>query len=159
VCFFFEACVKALGGDRKSGHSVAKFVLNQLAKRANELGVSVHQAGLSAAQVAGVLELRETGSLGAQNIESLVGHLAGTDLNAASTAQKHALLTVKDDAALDRWIDQAIAANAQAAADVKAGKTAAIGRLVGAVMKLAGGTVDAKSVNEGILRKLQGGGA
>ncbi len=159
VCYFFEACVTQLGGDRKSGHSVAKFLLNQMAKRANELGVSVHQAGLSAEQVAGVVQLRESGSLGAHNVEGLVGHLAGTNLAAGATAQAHSLLTVKDDAALERWIDQAIAANAQAAADVKAGKTAAIGRLVGAVMKLAGGTVDAKSVNEGILRKLQGGGA
>jgi aspartyl-tRNA(Asn)/glutamyl-tRNA(Gln) amidotransferase subunit B len=64
---------------------------------------------------------------------------------------------VRDDAALDGWIDQAIAANEQAAADVRAGKMAAIGRIVGSVMKLAGGKVDAKTVNERIVSRLQGG--
>jgi Asp-tRNA(Asn)/Glu-tRNA(Gln) amidotransferase B subunit len=33
----------------------------------------------------------------------------------------------------------------------------AIGRIVGAVMKLAGGTVDAKTVNERIVSKLREG--
>lgn len=161
VCNFFEGVVKALGGGRKPGFAAAKFVLNQLAKRANEMGVAVHDAGLAPAQVAGVIALREAGSLGAQNVDALVGHLAsaGSGATAESVAQQHALLTVRDDAALERWIDEAVAANPQAAADVRAGKSAAIGRLVGAVMKLAGGKVDAKSVNEGLMRRLQGGGA
>jgi Asp-tRNA(Asn)/Glu-tRNA(Gln) amidotransferase B subunit len=54
-------------------------------------------------------------------------------------------------------VDQAIAANAQASADVRAGKMAAIGRIVGAVMKLAGGKADAKTVNERILARLKEG--
>ncbi len=41
--------------------------------------------------------------------------------------------------------------------DVRAGKMAAIGRIVGAAMKLAGGKADAKTVNEAIRRRLQGG--
>ncbi|MFM7799671.1 MAG: Asp-tRNA(Asn)/Glu-tRNA(Gln) amidotransferase GatCAB subunit B, partial [Planctomycetota bacterium] len=72
-----------------------------------------------------------------------------------SAAEAAGLLVVRDDAALDAWVDQAIAANAQAAADVRAGKMAAIGRIVGAVMKLAGGTVDAKTVNERIVARLR----
>jgi Asp-tRNA(Asn)/Glu-tRNA(Gln) amidotransferase B subunit len=39
---------------------------------------------------------------------------------------------------------------------VRAGKGAAIGRIVGAVMKLAGGKADAKTVNERIMRRLGG---
>ncbi|MFO0783261.1 MAG: Asp-tRNA(Asn)/Glu-tRNA(Gln) amidotransferase subunit GatB [Phycisphaerales bacterium] len=157
-CLFFDAVVAALGGGKKAGFAAGKFLLNQLAKRANELGVELHQAGLAPAQVAGVIALRENGSLGAQNVDALVGHLAGTTLEARAAAEQHGLLTVRDDAALDRWIDEAVAANAQAAADVRAGKTAAMGRIVGAVMKLAGGKVDAKAVNAAILKKLQGGG-
>ena len=43
------------------------------------------------------------------------------------------------------WVDAALAANEAAANDVRSGKMAAIGRIVGAVMKLSGGKVDAKS--------------
>jgi aspartyl-tRNA(Asn)/glutamyl-tRNA(Gln) amidotransferase subunit B len=70
-------------------------------------------------------------------------------------AERHGLLQVRDDAALERWCDEAIAAQPQAAADVRAGKMAAIGRVVGAVMKASGGKADAKTVNEMLLRKLK----
>ena len=156
-CLFFESCVAELGGGAKAGYAAGKFLLNQLAKRANELGCGLHAAGLTAKQVAGIVTLRESGALGAQNVDALVAAIAGTPDDAKAAAEKAGLLVVRDDAALDGWIDQAIAANEQAAADVRAGKMAAIGRIVGAVMKLAGGKVDAKTVNERIVSRLQGG--
>ncbi|MBL9140548.1 MAG: hypothetical protein JNK53_01665, partial [Phycisphaerae bacterium] len=157
-CMYFEAVVAALGGGKKAGYAAGKFLLNQLAKRANELGTELHENGVSAAQAAAVIALREEGALGAQNVDALLQHLAGTDAEARTAAEKHGLLMVRDDAALKRWISEAIAANPQAAADVRAGKDAAIGRIVGAVMKLAGGQADAKSVNAGIRSALQKGG-
>ena len=156
-CIFFEACVAELGGTAKAGYAAGKFLLNQLAKRANELGMGLHAAGVTAKQVAGIVSLRESGALGAQNVDALVAAIAGTTDDAKAAAEKAGLLVVRDDAALDGWIDQAIAANEQAAADVRAGKMAAIGRIVGSVMKLAGGKVDAKTVNERIVSRLQGG--
>ena len=156
-CIFFESCVAELGGTAKAGYAAGKFLLNQLAKRANELGMGLHAAGVTAKQVAGIVSLRESGALGAQNVDALVAVIAGTTDDAKAAAEKAGLLVVRDDAALDGWIDQAIAANEQAAADVRAGKMAAIGRIVGSVMKLAGGTVDAKTVNERIVSRLQGG--
>ena len=156
-CIFFESCVAELGGTAKAGYAAGKFLLNQLAKRANELGCGLHAAGLTAKQVAGIVNLRESGALGAQNVDALVAAIAGTPDDAKAAAEEAGLLVVRDDAALDGWIDQAIAANEQAAADVRAGKMAAIGRIVGSVMKLAGGKVDAKTVNERIVSRLQGG--
>ena len=156
-CHFFEACVAELGGTAKAGYAAGKFLLNQLGKRANEQGVGLHRAGLSPQQVAGIVTLRESGSLGAQNVDALVNALAGSSDTAADAAARAGLLVVRDDAALDGWIAQAVAANAQAADDVRAGKMNAIGRIVGAVMKLAGGAVDAKTVNERIVSKLREG--
>ncbi|MBX3379575.1 MAG: Asp-tRNA(Asn)/Glu-tRNA(Gln) amidotransferase subunit GatB [Phycisphaeraceae bacterium] len=72
-------------------------------------------------------------------------------------ATERGMVTVRDDAAMDRWVEQAIAENEQAAADVRAGKIAAIGRLVGAAMKHSGGSGDAKSLREAILAKLGAG--
>ena len=72
-------------------------------------------------------------------------------------AQSRNMLTVRDDAVMSKWVDQAIAENAQAAADVKAGKLAAVGRLVGAAMKHSGGSGDAKTLREAILARLSAG--
>ncbi|MBM4113822.1 MAG: Asp-tRNA(Asn)/Glu-tRNA(Gln) amidotransferase GatCAB subunit B, partial [Phycisphaerae bacterium] len=68
------------------------------------------------------------------------------------------LIQVRDEGQLDAWVDAAIKAQPQAAADVASGKMAAIGRLVGHVMKLSGGKADAKAVNEKLTAKLRGGG-
>ncbi len=72
-------------------------------------------------------------------------------------ARERGLLIVRDDAALSRWCDEVIAKNEKVAADVRGGKVAAIGRLVGEVVKLAGAEgqkVDAKVVREALAKKL-----
>jgi aspartyl-tRNA(Asn)/glutamyl-tRNA(Gln) amidotransferase subunit B len=46
------------------------------------------------------------------------------------------------------WVKEAIAANPKAAADVKGGKEAAVGSIVGAVMKLSRGKANPALVNK-----------
>ena len=67
------------------------------------------------------------------------------------------LIIEVDLGALDTWIDQVIKANEKAVEDVRAGKLQAAGRLVGEVMKLAGGKADAKSVRDALLAKITSG--
>ena len=91
------------------------------------------------------------------------GETKGGDRGARSAADVEALakqrglLIVRDDAALERWCDEVIARNEKVAADVRGGKQAAVGRLVGEVMKLAAGGADAKAVREALLKKLGAG--
>ena len=66
---------------------------------------------------------------------------------------------VSDTGALAASVDQAIAANPEAAAKVRDGKVAAAGVLVGAVMKATRGQADAKTVRELILAKLEQSGS
>ncbi|MFM7051590.1 MAG: hypothetical protein ACKOYN_05580, partial [Planctomycetota bacterium] len=160
TCFFFEECVQgalasgAFKSDKDAGYAAGKLVLNIGAKHANERGAGVHAVGISAAQVAGILALREQGAVGPQSVDPLFGALCGEAGDAKSVAERMAFIVVRDEGQLNAWVDAAIAANEQAAADVRAGKAAAIGRIVGAVMKLSGGKVDAKSVNDAIRARL-----
>lgn len=150
----FEATVEALpSGD---GTAVAKLLLNQCAKRANEAGCGIHELGIDPGQISGIVELREAEELGAQNIDPLLALLAESGEPARAVAESAGMLVVLDDSQLDTWCDEAIAANEQAADDVRAGKMAAIGRLVGHVMKASGGSVDAKSVQARLREKLTG---
>ncbi|HYE02886.1 MAG TPA: Asp-tRNA(Asn)/Glu-tRNA(Gln) amidotransferase subunit GatB [Phycisphaerales bacterium] len=63
-------------------------------------------------------------------------------------------MIVRDDGALAGWIERAIAENPKVADDVRGGKLAAAGRLVGVVMKLSAGTADAKAVRAKVLGAL-----
>jgi aspartyl-tRNA(Asn)/glutamyl-tRNA(Gln) amidotransferase subunit B len=163
TCRYFEECVaaaRAAGAaksEKDAGYATGKLLLNTVAKHANERGVELSALGLAPAQIAGILALREAGAIGPQAVDPLIGGLlAETGAEPKSVAEKLGLVVVRDEGQLNAWVDAAIAANEAAANDVRSGKMAAIGRIVGAVMKLSGGKVDAKSVNEAILRKLQG---
>jgi aspartyl-tRNA(Asn)/glutamyl-tRNA(Gln) amidotransferase subunit B len=61
---------------------------------------------------------------------------------------------VGDQAALQAWVDQAIAANPKAVADYKAGKAAAAKALVGQVMKASAGKANPALVDRLVQEKL-----
>jgi len=64
------------------------------------------------------------------------------------------LRMVSDTGALGAAVDAAIAAQPDVAAKIRAGKVAAAGALVGAVMKATRGQADAKAVRQMILDRL-----
>ncbi|MCH2160449.1 MAG: Asp-tRNA(Asn)/Glu-tRNA(Gln) amidotransferase subunit GatB [Phycisphaerales bacterium] len=158
-CEFFEEATGVLSSAsehaKTAGQEVAKVMLNQLAKRANELGVHLSQAGVSPAGLAEIVRLRATGDIGPQAVEPLLELVSGSDEDIAALAEANGLLVVRDEGAMEGWIDDAIAAHPQAAEDVSAGKDAAIGRLLGHVMKLSQGQADAKEVRSRFLAKLR----
>ena len=129
-------------------------LLQAAAKRANERGILASRLGISPAQVARIVKLREDNAIGSSALDELFGLLcdkANDGADPAELAKSKGLLTVRDDAALENWCRQAIAENPKVVADVTGGKIAAAGRLVGSAMKLSAGQADAKSVRERIL--------
>ncbi|MBX6722458.1 MAG: Asp-tRNA(Asn)/Glu-tRNA(Gln) amidotransferase GatCAB subunit B, partial [Dactylosporangium sp.] len=83
----------------------------------------------------------------------LDGVLAGEG-DPEEVVAKRGLAVVSDPGALSAAVDEAIAANPDAAEKVRAGKVAAVGVLVGAVMKATRGQADAKAVRELLLERL-----
>lgn len=152
----------------RGGRVAANILLQSGAKRVNlgaspgegesgEVAGGVSGLGISARAVGGLVKLREDNAVSAAGIDELFGAMclpehAGADV--AEVARTRGLLMVKDEAAETAWVSQAIGEQPAAAADVRAGKEAAVGRIVGAAMKLAGGKGDAKSLRERILREL-----
>lgn len=148
----------------RAGKLAANLILQQALKIANERStaeapVAPEDLGLTAEHLAQIGQLREAGSIAASAIEPIMlGLIESPASTAESIARSKSLVVVRDDAAIDRACDAAIAENAQAAADVRAGKHAAIGRLVGAAVKHAtqatGQAADAKTIREALLKKL-----
>ncbi len=167
VCLFFENCTRhaqdAGVEPERAGKLSANMVLQAGAKRANERSaaqgspVLVSDLGIKPEQAAGIVKLRDDGAISAAAADELFGLLcdpARAETDPAALAAERAMLIVRDDGAVERWCEQAIAENAKAADDVRAGKLQAIGRLVGAVMKLSGGASDAADIRARLLKKL-----
>jgi aspartyl-tRNA(Asn)/glutamyl-tRNA(Gln) amidotransferase subunit B len=64
------------------------------------------------------------------------------------------MIQVQDAGQLSAWVKQAIEQEPKVVADVKGGKLAAIGRLVGVTMKLSGGKSDPNSVKAELMKQL-----
>jgi aspartyl-tRNA(Asn)/glutamyl-tRNA(Gln) amidotransferase subunit B len=171
VCDFFEAAaaaaVQAGIPDSRSGKAVANLLLQSGAKRANERTaaetaenaepVLISALGITPEAVGALAALREAGSMSAAGADELFGTLCEPGHRTADPrvlAMERGLLLVRDDAAIDAWVKQAIDANPQAAADVRAGKEAAAGRIVGAAAKLSAGKADAAELRKRIMSQL-----
>ncbi len=159
LCLFFEQCVEAARGDgalspAEAGGACAKLLLNAGAKRANERGCGIEELGITPPQVAGLIELRHRERIGSTAADELFGLLCDAGESALAVAEAHGLLQVRDEGRLDQWCAEAIEAQPQAAEDFRAGKQAAIGRLVGHVMKASGGQADARAVRQKLIEKL-----
>ncbi len=151
LCFFFEACEKESSNATES----AKWILNMGAKLANEKSCHVDELGITPKQIAGIIDLRDTNSIGSTAANTLFELLCESDQTAESLAESEGLLQVTDAGALTTWAQEAIEAQPQAAEDVRNGKDAAIGRLIGEVMKRSGGSADAGAVRTQILTLLR----
>ena len=161
VCFYYEECVAALVEAHGSavpsaapGFLTAKFLLNAGAKWANERKTTISGLGVPAARVAQLVRLREQGTISAQAADAIFEALTRSDDDPEALARRMGLVQERDEGMLDGWVAEAIAANPQAAEDVRAGKAAAIGRIVGHVMKVSAGKADAKLVGEKIRERL-----
>ncbi len=152
LCAFYEGVVE-MGGDPVR---TATVLLNNLAKLANERGCEVADLLVTPGQLREVERMRDEQRVSSNGADQLYRLCAerGSDADPAQLAEAEGLLQVSDSSALDGWIAEAIEREAQAAEDVRNGKEAAIGRLVGAVMKASKGQANPRVVQQKLREKL-----
>jgi aspartyl-tRNA(Asn)/glutamyl-tRNA(Gln) amidotransferase subunit B len=131
-----------------------KWWLGELARRANEAGVELAAVGATPQQVAQLQRLVDAGTLTDKLARTVLDGVLAGEGDPEEVVAKRGLAVVSDPGALSAAVDEAIAANPDAADKVRAGKVAAVGVLVGAVMKATRGQADAKAVRELLLERL-----
>ena len=117
------------------------------------------ETGVRADDLAAIVMLRAAGEISAAGATGLFESLAAPDaargvVSVRALAEARGLVIVRDDAAMERWIDEVLAEQAAAVAQIRNGKPQAMGRLIGEVMKRAGGSADAATVRSLIGQRL-----
>jgi aspartyl-tRNA(Asn)/glutamyl-tRNA(Gln) amidotransferase subunit B len=128
--------------------------LGYLAQLANAAGVAPAELAISPAQVARVIALVGGGTLSTGLARQAVEGVLETGRDVDEVVAERGLRTVSDSAALGAAVDAAIAAQPDVADKIRGGKLAAVGALVGAVMKATRGQADATVVRGMILQRL-----
>ncbi len=131
-----------------------KWWTGELARRANSGNCELSEVGVTPAQIAELNTLVDSGKIN----DTIARQVLDAMINGAGTPEQivaeQGLGIVSDDGALGTAVDTAITANPAIAEKIRAGKTAAAGALVGAVMKQLRGQADAARVRELILDRL-----
>ena len=128
--------------------------LGHLAQAANAQGVDAAELPITAAQVARVIALVAEGTLNAGLARQVVDGVLAGEGSPDEVVAARGLAVVSDEGALSKAVAEAIAADPDAAEKVRAGKVAAAGALVGAVMKATKGQADAQTVRRLVLEQL-----
>jgi aspartyl-tRNA(Asn)/glutamyl-tRNA(Gln) amidotransferase subunit B len=104
-------------------------------------------------ELAGLVENKTISSSAAQQV---FAEMFETGKSPAAIVQEKGLAQVSDTGAIEKFCDEAIAANPGPAADFKAGKAAALNFLKGQVMKLSKGKANPALAGEILEKKLEG---
>jgi aspartyl-tRNA(Asn)/glutamyl-tRNA(Gln) amidotransferase subunit B len=128
--------------------------LGHLAQKANERGTEAVELPVTPEQVARVIALVGEGTLTAGLARQVLDGVLAGEGEPDEVVAARGLAVVSDEGALTTAVDEAIAADPDAAEKVRAGKVAAAGALVGKVMKATRGQADASVVRRLVLERL-----
>ncbi|MGK2923923.1 MAG: Asp-tRNA(Asn)/Glu-tRNA(Gln) amidotransferase subunit GatB [Methyloceanibacter sp.] len=145
---YFEAV--AAGRDAKQA---ANWVINELFGRLNKEGLTILDSPISADQLGGIVDLIKEGTISGK-IAKDVFDIAWTEGgDPAGIVEARGLNQVTDVGAIEKTVDEVIAANPEKVEQAKE-KPALIGWFVGQVMKATGGKASPQAVNELLKSKL-----
>jgi len=128
--------------------------LGYLAQKANEAGVDPSELPIGPEQVARAIALVAEGALSVGLARQAIDGVLQTGEDVDAVVAARGLRRVSDVDAIGAAVDEAIAAQPDVVAKIRGGKVAAVGALVGAVMKATRGQADATVVRQLILDRL-----
>jgi len=122
-----------------------------LAQQANSRGTELADLPVTPAQVATVIKLVEDGKLTNNLAQQVMTAVLDGEGEPEQIVADRGLEVVRDDSALQKAVDEALANNPDIADKIRSGKVAAAGKIVGDVMKATRGQADAGRVKELVL--------
>jgi len=150
---YFEALVKAAGVDPKL---CANWQTGALNAALNEADLPVSESKVGPAPLAGLLKRIADGTLSGKMAKAVFDAMWAGEGAADAIIEKRGLRQISDAGAIDRLIEEVLAAHPKQVEDYRAGKEKAFNSLVGQVMKASRGKANPQQVNEALRRKLSG---
>ena len=131
----------------------ANWVINELFGRLNKDGTPISESPISAEQLGGLVGLISEGTISGKIAKDLFEILWTEGGDPRELVESRGLRQVTDTGAIEKVVDDVIAANPDKVEQAKA-KPSLIGWFVGQVMKASGGKANPQAVNEILKSKL-----
>jgi aspartyl-tRNA(Asn)/glutamyl-tRNA(Gln) amidotransferase subunit B len=145
---FFEEVAKG-----RDGKAAANWIINELFGRLNKEGRDITETPVSASQLGGIIELIGENVISGKIAKDLFEIVFTEGGDPRDIVEKRGMKQVTDTGAIEKAVDEIIAANPDKVEQAKA-KPTLLGWFVGQVMKQTGGKANPQAVNEILKQKL-----
>ena len=151
---YYEGAVK-FGSGKRDGKAVANLVNGDIAAYANSQGLSAFETHIKPGQIAGIVDLVAAGTISSKGAKDLLQVIIAEEPEGepAEIVERRGMKQVTDLGAIEKVVDEIIAANPDQVEKVKA-KPTLIGWFVGQAMKASGGKANPQALNEILKKKL-----
>jgi aspartyl-tRNA(Asn)/glutamyl-tRNA(Gln) amidotransferase subunit B len=148
---YFEAAVDAYAGDPKV---VSNWIMNEILRMLNELGISADQLLLKPDQLAAVIKMVDSGTINNATGKALLSKVQQTGKSPLEIVDAEGLAQLSDDTALQSVIDQVLAAHPDEVMSFRSGKEGLFGWFMGQVMRETRGKADPQLTKQLLLDAL-----
>ncbi|HPE30277.1 MAG TPA: Asp-tRNA(Asn)/Glu-tRNA(Gln) amidotransferase subunit GatB [Parvularculaceae bacterium] len=145
---YFDAVAKG-----RDGKLASNWVTTELFGALNKSGKEITESPISAAQLGSLIDLISDGTISGRIAKDVFAIMFETSEDPAKIVEERGLKQVTDTGAIEKAIDEIIAANPQQVEQVKE-KPKTFGWFVGQVMKATGGKANPAAVNDILKKKL-----
>ena len=148
----FEAAAKTASNPR----GVVNILLNEVGGRLKALGIDLQQSPVTMAGIVQAADLLDEGKISSKQLKQIfdVCFEKGEDFGPVYQREKPQQIT--DTIAIEKMIDEVIAANPKQVEQYRAGKKTIAGFFVGQVMRASKGQANPALLNELVVKKLEG---
>jgi aspartyl-tRNA(Asn)/glutamyl-tRNA(Gln) amidotransferase subunit B len=159
---YFEAAIAASPDGDKAAQAkqVANWLMGDVSSTLNREGIDIAAIPVNAAQLALLLQRIADGTISnkiAKEVFAAMWQTPSADVDLADKViDAKGLKQISDVGALEKIIDEVMAANQQSVDEYRAGKEKAFNALVGQAMKATKGKGNPAQVNELLKKKLAG---
>lgn len=150
---YFESVLGLIRDAKRDGKLAANWVINELLGRLNKEGHDVADSRVTAKQIAGIVDLIASGAISGKIAKDLFEIVWVEGGDPAAIVEARGMKQVTDTAAIEKVVDEIVAANPDKVEQVRA-KPSMLGWFVGQVMKASGGKANPAAVNEILKQKL-----
>lgn len=148
---YFEATVKASGNHR----SAANWILSELLRELKNSETDISDCRIKAEDLGAMIRLIDDKTISGKIAKDVFAEMFASGKAPADIVKEKGLVQITDTSAIEKIVDEVIAANPKEVEGYRSGKTALMGFFVGQVMKASGGKANPKAVNEILKAKLE----
>ena len=149
---YFESAIA--NADLETVRQTANWIAGNTSAKLNALGIGIEDCPVGPAQLRGLIDRLADGTLSAKLAKEVDDAMWAGEGSADAIIEKRGLQQISDLGALEKAVDEVLAAHARQVEDYRAGKQKAFNSLVGQVMKATRGKANPAQVNEILRRKL-----